>query len=87
MSKAGPMILVVDDEQAILRSLRTNLTRHGFDVEVAETAREALDIYARRHPELILLDLGLPDMDGMEVIREIRARDATPIVILSVRGA
>ncbi|HEX2988962.1 MAG TPA: response regulator transcription factor [Chloroflexota bacterium] len=87
MSKAGPMILVVDDEQAILRSLRMNLTRHGFDVEVAETAREALDIYARRHPDLILLDLGLPDMDGMEVIREVRARDATPIVILSVRGA
>jgi two-component system, OmpR family, KDP operon response regulator KdpE len=84
---AGPMILVVDDEQAILRSLKTNLTRHGFDVEVAETAREGLDIYARRHPDLILLDLGLPDMDGMEVIREIRARDATPIVILSVRGA
>jgi len=83
----GPMILVVDDEQAILRSVRTNLVRHGFDVEVAETGRQALEVYGRRHPDLVLLDLGLPDMDGMEVIREIRDRDSTPIVVLSVRGA
>jgi two-component system KDP operon response regulator KdpE len=81
------MILVVDDEQAILRSVRTNLVRHGFDVEVAETGRQALDLYARRHPDLVLLDLGLQDIDGMEVIREIRGRDSTPIVVLSVRGA
>jgi len=81
------MILVVDDEQAILRSVRTNLVRHGFDVEVAETGRQALEVYGRRHPDLVLLDLGLPDMDGMEVIREIRDRDSTPIVVLSVRGA
>ena len=83
----GPMILVVDDERAILRSVRTNLVRHGFDVEVAETGRQALEVYGRRHPDLVLLDLGLPDMDGMEVIREIRDRDSTPIVVLSVRGA
>src|SRR5450756_565054 len=83
----GPMILVVDDEQAILRSVRTNLVRHGFDVEVAETGRQALEVYGRRHPDIVLLDLGLPDMDGMEVIREIRDRDSTPIVVLSVRGA
>jgi len=83
----GPMILVVDDEQAILRSVRTNLVRHGFDVEVVETGRQALEVYGRRHPDLVLLDLGLPDMDGMEVIREIRDRDSTPIVVLSVRGA
>lgn len=84
---AGPMILVVDDEQAILRSVRTNLARHGFDVEVAESGLAALDVYSRHHPDLVLLDLGLPDIDGMEVIQEIRSRGATPIVVLSVRGA
>lgn len=83
----GARILVVDDELAILHTLRTNLTRHGFRVETAETGQQALDSYARFHPDLILLDLGLPDMDGQDVIREIRTRASTPILVLSVRGA
>ena len=65
----GARILVVDDEPAILRAVRTNLARHGFQVETTETGREALERYAYRHPDLILLDLGLPDVDGLDVIR------------------
>ena len=83
----GARILVVDDEPAILRAVRTNLARHGFQVETVEDGQQALESYARRRPDLILLDLGLPDMDGLEVIRAVRAWASTPIVVLSVRGA
>jgi len=83
----GARILVVDDEPAILRALRTNLSGHGYQVETAATGREALDENVRYHPDLILLDLGLPDIDGLEVIRQIRTRSSVPIVVLSVRGA
>ena len=83
----GAHILVVEDDPGILRALKTNLTRHGFEVETAETGGEALDSYSRRPPDLILLDLGLPDIDGTIVIQEVRARANTPIVVLSVRGA
>lgn len=83
----GALILVVDDEPAIGRVVRTNLARHGFQVEVAEDGSSAIESFGRLHPDLILLDLGLPDIDGTEVIREVRSRDNTPIVVLSVRGA
>jgi two-component system KDP operon response regulator KdpE len=82
----GARILVVEDDPGILRALKTNLSRHGFDVETAETGGDAIDSYALRPPDLILLDLGLPDIDGTDVIREVRARAGTPIVVLSVRG-
>jgi two-component system KDP operon response regulator KdpE len=80
-------VLVVDDEPAILRAVQTNLGRHDFQVETAGSAHDALDALARTHPDLILLDLGLPDMDGLEVIRAIRKRAMTPIVVLSAREA
>jgi two-component system KDP operon response regulator KdpE len=83
----GARVLVVDDELAILRAVQTNLARHDFRVETATNALEALEVYARVRPDLVLLDLGLPDMDGLEVIRAIRARAATPIVVLSAREA
>jgi two-component system KDP operon response regulator KdpE len=83
----GARILVVEDDPGILRALKTNLSRHGFEVETAETGGQALDSYSLRPPDLILLDLGLPDLDGTAVIREVRARANTPIVVLSVRGA
>jgi two-component system KDP operon response regulator KdpE len=83
----GALVLVVDDEPAIQRAVRTVLTRHGYQVEVAETGQQALERHASRHPDLILLDLGLPDLDGLEVIREVRQRSSTPIIVLSVRGA
>jgi two-component system KDP operon response regulator KdpE len=84
---SGARVLVVDDEPAISRAVQTNLSRHGLQVETISTGREALDASLRTHPDLVLLDLGLPDMDGLEVIRAIRQRASTPIVVLSARGA
>ncbi len=84
---AGAQILVVDDEPAMLGALRTLLSRHGFQVEVAEEGRKGLDAFVRHRPDLILLDMALPDTDGLEVIREVRANANTPIVVLSVKGA
>jgi len=83
----GARILVVDDEPAILRAVQTNLGRHDFRVETAANAQQAFEAVARVHPDVILLDLGLPDMDGLEVIQTIRRRASTPIVVLSARGA
>jgi two-component system, OmpR family, KDP operon response regulator KdpE len=83
----GARVLVVDDDSSILRAVRTILPRHGFQVETAETGREALDRHTYVHPDLILLDLGLPDMDGTAVIEKVRAYSSTPIIVLSVRGA
>lgn len=84
---SGARVLVVDDEPAILRAVRSVLSGHGFQVDTAENAAEALERYSRRHPDLVLLDLGLPDLDGLEVIRRIREEVSTPIIVLSVRGA
>jgi two-component system KDP operon response regulator KdpE len=83
----GARVLVVDDEPAILRAVQANLARHDFRVETADTGRQALQVLERFHPDLLLLDLGLPDMEGLDVIREIRSRTDTPIIVLSARGA
>jgi two-component system KDP operon response regulator KdpE len=87
LTATGAHILVVDDEAAIAAALRRILTAHGFAVDVAETGAEALERCAERRPDVLILDLGLPDMDGTEVIREVRATSDTPIIILSVREA
>ena len=88
MTKAtGARVLVVDDEPSILRAVRINLDRHGYQVITAETGEQALEQAARHPVDLIVLDLGLPDLDGLEVVRQIRARTSTPIIILSVREA
>lgn len=87
MTSAGAHILVVDDEPAILRAVSTLLTGRGFRVETAETAEEVIDSRAYWRSDLILLDLGLPDADGFEVIRAVREHSGTPIIVLSVRGA
>ncbi len=84
---AGARVLVVDDEPAILRVVRLNLSRHDFRVATAENGQEALAQYTAQHPDVVLLDLGLPDMDGLELIGQIRERASTPIIILSARGA
>jgi two-component system, OmpR family, KDP operon response regulator KdpE len=84
---SGARILVVEDDPGILRAVKTNLSRHGFDVETAENGAYALESYALHRPDLVLLDLGLPDIDGTQVIKTIRAQAATPIIVLSVRGA
>ena len=87
MSVAGARILVVDDEAAIRRALERNLHGHGFQVETADTASSALEASERWHPDAVILDLGLTDGDGFDVIRALRARSATPVIVLSVRGA
>jgi two-component system KDP operon response regulator KdpE len=79
-------VLVVDDEPQILRALRVNLAARSYDVVTASTGRQALDAAARHHPDLVVLDLGLPDMDGVEVIRGLRGWTSVPIIILSGRS-
>jgi two-component system KDP operon response regulator KdpE len=78
-------VLVIDDEPQIRRALRTSLEAHGYEVAAAGTGEEGVVAAADRAPDLILLDLGLPDMDGTEVIRRIRAFSEVPVIILSVR--
>jgi two-component system, OmpR family, KDP operon response regulator KdpE len=78
-------LLVVDDEPQILRALRINLHARQYDVVTAGTGKGALDAATEAHPDLVILDLGLPDMDGVEVIRSLRKWTQVPIVILSGR--
>jgi two-component system KDP operon response regulator KdpE len=80
-----PRILVVDDEAAIRRFLSTVLKAEDFSLHLAETGHAALAAAATVRPDIILLDLGLPDLDGVEVIRRIREWSAVPIIVLSVR--
>lgn len=81
----APHILVIDDEPQILRALRTILTEKGFQVSVANRGKEGLTLAAASAPDLIILDLGLPDMDGIEVCARLREWTQVPIIILSVR--
>jgi two-component system, OmpR family, KDP operon response regulator KdpE len=78
-------VLVIDDEPQIVRALRINLRVRQFDVHAAGTAGEALEIAAKHPPDLVILDLGLPDMDGVEVIHGLRGWTAAPIIVLSGR--
>jgi two-component system KDP operon response regulator KdpE len=78
-------ILIVDDEPQILRALRINLTARHYDVVTAADASAALRATADDHPDLIILDLGLPDIDGVQVIRTLRAWTPVPIIVLSGR--
>jgi two-component system KDP operon response regulator KdpE len=81
-----PRVLVVDDEEAIVRALSANLKARGYDVDLAATGEQGLDLAARRHPDAVILDLGLPGMDGLEVIRGLRGWSHLPIIILSARS-
>jgi two-component system KDP operon response regulator KdpE len=78
-------ILVVDDEPQIRRALRTSLGAHGHEVRTASNGEEAVVAVAEGAPDLVFLDLGLPDLDGIEVIRRIRSFSELPIIVLSVR--
>jgi two-component system KDP operon response regulator KdpE len=82
-----PRILLVDDEVPIQRAVAPLLRSRGYDVEVAGTGAEALKRTRADPPDLIVLDLGLPDMDGLDVCREVRAGFSMPILVLSARGA
>ena len=79
-------LLVVDDDAALARALSINLRARGFEVVVASTGREALDSLARTRPEVVVLDLGLPDLDGIEVLHGIRGWNDVPVVVLSARA-
>ena len=79
-------ILIVDDEPNIIGTVSSLLRTRGYDVLSAMTGRAALDTTEREKPDLIILDLGLPDMDGVEVIRRVREWSQVPIIVLSVKG-
>jgi len=85
MTIPGPRILVVDDERAIRRYLRASLNAQAYSVIEASTGEEALKLAALERPDIVILDLGLPDLDGVEVTRQLREWTQIPIVILSVR--
>jgi two-component system KDP operon response regulator KdpE len=80
-------VLVVDDEPQILRALALNLRARGYEIDLAPTGRDALRQAAANHPDVVLLDLGLPDIDGTDVVRGIRGWSKVPIIVLSVRDA
>src|ERR1700722_17448101 len=79
-------ILIVDDEQQITRVLRTSLQSNGHEVTVAHDGAEALELFLKSQPELVITDLAMPRMDGIELTREIRERSPVPIIVLSVRN-
>src|SRR3954463_10035484 len=86
MASGRRTILLVEDEPAIAEPLAETLTREGFHLEVAGTAADALDAAARVRPDLILLDLMLPDGSGYDVCREVRRESQVPIIMLTARG-
>ena len=86
MPGPAPVVLLIEDELPMRRFLATTLRAHGFQVVETATAREGLAQAAGRNPDLILLDLGLPDSDGLEVTRAIRRSGRIPIIVLSARG-
>ena len=86
VARAVPLVLVVDDEPVLLRLLEVNLRVAGFDVRTAASGRGAVDAAAAEAPDAVVLDLGLPDLDGWEVlerVRRIEGLSATPVIVLS----
>jgi two-component system, OmpR family, KDP operon response regulator KdpE len=86
MSDAGPLVLMIEDEAAMRRFLRVSLANHGYRIAEAETGKEGLEQTASRNPDVILLDLGLPDSDGLSVTKQLRNWVKTPIIVISARG-
>jgi two-component system KDP operon response regulator KdpE len=86
MSAPGPVVLLVEDDPQIRRFIRATLPSHGLRLLEAATAKEALAQAMTRTPDVVLLDLGLPDADGVEVIQRLREWSAVPIVVISARG-
>lgn len=82
----GPLILIIEDEAALRRYLRPSLAAEGYRLVEAVTGNEGLSLAAQFVPDIILLDLGLPDIDGLEVTRRLRQWSAVPILVLSARG-
>ena len=82
----NPIILLIEDDAQIRRFLRASLLSQGFDLIAAGTGREGLALAASRVPDVVLLDMGLPDSEGMEIIHQLRTWSNVPIIILSARG-
>ena len=85
MSESGPRVLVVDDEPAIRRFLHASLSAHGYSVFEAVNGQEGLAAVTAHRPDLVILDLGLPDMDGIEVTRRLREWTPVPIIVVTVQ--
>ncbi len=85
-SAPSPQVVIIEDEPQIRRFLRASLTSNGFRLIEAETGQDGLREVATRQPDLVILDLGLPDVDGVEVLRRIREWSGVPTIILSARG-
>src|SRR5262245_50367286 len=85
-SATAATVLLVEDDPATRREVDRNLTAHGYRVVGAGSVAEALDAWDRDRPDMILLDLGLPDRDGISVVRHVRREATTPIVVISARG-
>lgn len=83
---SGPRVLIIDDEPQIRRALRVGLAGHGYDVQLASTGEEGLDLAALAPPDVIILDLMLPGISGLEVCRELREWTKVPVLVLSARG-
>jgi two-component system KDP operon response regulator KdpE len=81
-----PRILVVDDEPQLTRVLRTGLSSHGYEVRVAADGLSALETFGDWHPDLVVTDIAMPNMDGLELCRRLRAISGVPILVLSARG-
>lgn len=86
MNVPGPLVLVVEDEPQMRRFIRASLSSHGYRLAEAERATEAVALTTSHNPDLILLDLGLPDGDGIDLTRELRAWCKIPIIVISARG-
>jgi two-component system, OmpR family, KDP operon response regulator KdpE len=86
MCASGPLILLIEDEPQIRRFLRVAMSNYDYRLEEAETGQKGIDQILQQRPDLIILDLGLPDMDGLEVTQRVREWASTPIVVLSARG-
>ena len=86
MTDQAPLVLVVEDEPQMRRFIRASLTSHGYRLVEAERASEAVALITSNNPELVLLDLGLPDADGLDLTRQLREWSRVPIIVLSARG-
>jgi two-component system KDP operon response regulator KdpE len=86
MTEAGALVLIVEDEPEMRKFIRASLTSHGYRVLEADRAEEGIRLITSHNPELVLLDLGLPDGDGIELTRKLREWTSTPIIVLSARG-
>jgi two-component system KDP operon response regulator KdpE len=86
MADSGPVVLMIEDELPIRRFVRTTLTSQEFAFVEAATGAEGVSLAGSHKPEIVLLDLGLPDMDGLEVIRKLREWTSVPVIVISARG-